>query len=521
MVHLLAFSLKDQVDEYGTYIGIGAFFGLAILTLLYFAQAREVRRMREWAGRAPERLRELEERVIAETEAMQRFRMEAARRPQPRALSPATPAAARGGPGGDGATRAVPIPAPPEVPPARPRKPTARPVPIRPGGPIPKVPADLDGKPDQAAAAEAAAAASGAAAGTAAGGPASEGASATPASATPGGPEGPAPDDSSAGAGPAETPASEPVEGGDASAKPDEPVHAGDAADDAEVEQAADRPGSPQPVEASAAGLGQLGAPSAGEASPSAAAGAVAASAAARKAGRPRTARPGGGPPSNGAPRPGEIPRATAAAQRSQRQPAAVPLRSSFPSTTMPPKRTGAGGGARGGQGQRSEQPDRGRRPVLVAIAAVVGVAILIFGATRLFGGGDEAPPPNNARQTAEPTAASTAEPKRRNRRQSQAAARADTTVAVLNGTTFTGLAASTADKIQKAGFKRGETGNDSDQARSASLVTYKAGFERQARDVANELNISDIEAASADTLAVAGGSAQVVVIVGADQQQP
>jgi DNA polymerase-3 subunit alpha len=82
----------------------------------------------------------------------------------------------------------------------------------------------------------------------------------------------------------------------------------------------------------------------------------------------------------------------TAAAQRSQRTPAAVPLRSSFPSTTMPPKRGGAGGGARGGgQGRRSEQPDRARRPVLVAIAAVVGVALVIFGATQLFGGGDEA----------------------------------------------------------------------------------------------------------------------------------
>ena len=52
---LLAFSVQDQVEKYGAYVGIAAFFGLAILSLLYVAQAREVKRLREWAGRAPER----------------------------------------------------------------------------------------------------------------------------------------------------------------------------------------------------------------------------------------------------------------------------------------------------------------------------------------------------------------------------------------------------------------------------------------------------------------------------------
>ena len=60
---LFAFSLQDQVEKYGAYVGIAAFFGLAVLTLLYFAQAREVKRLREWAGRAPERAAELEQAV--------------------------------------------------------------------------------------------------------------------------------------------------------------------------------------------------------------------------------------------------------------------------------------------------------------------------------------------------------------------------------------------------------------------------------------------------------------------------
>src|SRR6201991_4128445 len=69
---LLAFSLQDQVEKYGAYVGIAAFFGLAILTLLYFAQAREVKRLREWAGRAPERAAELEQAVAEHAQEVRR-----------------------------------------------------------------------------------------------------------------------------------------------------------------------------------------------------------------------------------------------------------------------------------------------------------------------------------------------------------------------------------------------------------------------------------------------------------------
>src|SRR6186713_3151260 len=66
---LFAFSVEDQVEKYGAYVGIAAFFGLAVLSLLYFAQAREVKRLREWAGRAPERAAELEAQAVAAAEA--------------------------------------------------------------------------------------------------------------------------------------------------------------------------------------------------------------------------------------------------------------------------------------------------------------------------------------------------------------------------------------------------------------------------------------------------------------------
>ena len=45
----------DLIENIGAYLGLAAFLGLGILALLYFQQGREVRRLRDWAGRAPER----------------------------------------------------------------------------------------------------------------------------------------------------------------------------------------------------------------------------------------------------------------------------------------------------------------------------------------------------------------------------------------------------------------------------------------------------------------------------------
>src|SRR3954470_9043573 len=50
-----AVTLSDLIEKGGAYAGLAAFFGLAVLSVLYFAQARELKRLRDWAGRAPER----------------------------------------------------------------------------------------------------------------------------------------------------------------------------------------------------------------------------------------------------------------------------------------------------------------------------------------------------------------------------------------------------------------------------------------------------------------------------------
>src|SRR3954471_21776680 len=97
MVLLLALSIQDQVEKYGAYVGIAAFFGLAVLSLLYFAQAREVKRLREWAGRAPERAREIEERAIAQAEEA---RVQGGPRAGPQAVG--RPGRAARGPGAGG-----------------------------------------------------------------------------------------------------------------------------------------------------------------------------------------------------------------------------------------------------------------------------------------------------------------------------------------------------------------------------------------------------------------------------------
>jgi len=63
---VLALSLSGPLTDVGALAGLAAILGIAVLSLLYFAQAREVKRLREWAGRAPERAQELQDRVAAD-----------------------------------------------------------------------------------------------------------------------------------------------------------------------------------------------------------------------------------------------------------------------------------------------------------------------------------------------------------------------------------------------------------------------------------------------------------------------
>jgi LytR cell envelope-related transcriptional attenuator len=55
----------ELIKEIGAFAGLVAFLGLALLALLSFTQGRDIRRLREWAGSAPERDSELKETTSA------------------------------------------------------------------------------------------------------------------------------------------------------------------------------------------------------------------------------------------------------------------------------------------------------------------------------------------------------------------------------------------------------------------------------------------------------------------------
>ncbi len=144
---IAAISVNHQIEKYGAYAGLAAIVGLAVLSLLYFAQAREVKRLREWAGRAPERAAELEARVAAD--ASRRTTVGAA--PQTAAAQAAT----------GNVSPASPVAAPGAAKPAVPGTPAATPADAKPPVPVPvpglPVPVPAAGAPGAATAPAAAA----------------------------------------------------------------------------------------------------------------------------------------------------------------------------------------------------------------------------------------------------------------------------------------------------------------------------------------------------------------------------
>lgn len=59
----------DLIEKIGPFVGLAAFVGLAVLAFVIFQQSRDVRRLREWAGRAPERAKEAADATAAAAEA--------------------------------------------------------------------------------------------------------------------------------------------------------------------------------------------------------------------------------------------------------------------------------------------------------------------------------------------------------------------------------------------------------------------------------------------------------------------
>jgi LytR cell envelope-related transcriptional attenuator len=422
----------EIIQEIGSYAGFAAVIGLAVLSALYFSQARDVKRLREWAGRAPER-----------------------------ATAPAPPASQP--------QRVV-------------AQPIARPAPGQPGPVVPRPPGPLPATP---AAAPAQAASTGAAPVVSGPGPA------TPAA---GAPPPPDADQDESGTGQTEPgaeqgPAADDAERGPAST---------DQADGADSEAPASDTGSTSqdtvvadPVEPPDADGGNGAAGPSGEGDDF-----------------PDT---GEWTPEDEHSELGEF------TDEQDALPAATPLP---PRPPQPfPRRGGAVPAGRQGRGailppyaESRPQGDAGpakatkrRRPVLLALAGVLALAVAVFAVLQVTGGDDAGSGGIAATSSGDGQGSSgKVDP-------------SSVTVAVLNGTVQPGLAAQIGDQIANEGYMRGVVTNNSDQERAESVVLYAPGAEREAIDVSRRLDIPQREPIDAASQSLAG-DATVVVIAGSDQ---
>ena len=97
----------------------------------------------------------------------------------------------------------------------------------------------------------------------------------------------------------------------------------------------------------------------------------------------------------------------------------------------------------------------------------------------------------------------------------------ANVTVAVLNGTTVSGLAQQVSEEVASHGFDVGTVANSADQAqqRAESVVLFSPGHKREAEAVSRRLSINQRQAIDPASQELAG-DATVVVIAGADLAQ-
>jgi hypothetical protein len=493
----LAFSLSDTFTKIGAVAAFAALLGIAILALLVFSQARELKRLREWAGRAPERAADLEQRVTAAASArvQQQVTPPPAVRPIPR---PAPVQARAAGEGAGPATRVVGAPAAAVLPggqaltasgqpaptpgdqgqPAAPLQPPAPGQPATPGQPgaTPRPWSPQPTAPGQPAPAAAV--------------------PATPTAATPspvrmGAPVGaPA---SAAGATQSRPAVAAPVPGG---VEPPRPAPATAAAAAAATPRAPSPPSSPRAVAAP---------PSAAEPTPS-----------------PPVQPPSQSPPAQPA---ADAPGAQPAAGRPGAQSDPAP---GAPRRPPPPPAATSRGEARAPitvEGPRSTYAVKRspRRTVLLVAGAVIVVAAAAVAAMTALGGSSSGKAVTAASRTTVRSSATRGKSHPRKAASKPAAktpvaSPAETKVAVLNATETNGLAHQTAGELQQNGYSQAEALNGRPPGSGqVSVVEYASGHQAEAEGVAHSVDVTHVQPIEAAVTALAG-SATVVVIVGEDK---
>jgi hypothetical protein len=157
----------------------------------------------------------------------------------------------------------------------------------------------------------------------------------------------------------------------------------------------------------------------------------------------------------------------------------------------------------------------------LYLVLAIAGVLIVggaaAFGVNQLVSDDEGGGTAQGPRQVAEEPDGAGADEGRPRRRGGGGVNPANITVAVLNGTTVPGLAATIMDQTEAAGFRAGTVANFlPNQQLGESVVQYTPGHERDAAAVSRRLGIAQREAVNPSSQELAG-DATVVVLVGAD----
>jgi hypothetical protein len=143
--------------------------------------------------------------------------------------------------------------------------------------------------------------------------------------------------------------------------------------------------------------------------------------------------------------------------------------------------------------------------------AAVIAVGVVVV---LLLTGGSDAPPPSNeiGGSTPPPAATKPASSTKVNRKATQ--------IAVLNGTTQTGLARNVGNKLESSGFTILSVGDNADQQISSTTISYAAGSDKAAKVVAQIMGApsSAVQPIDTNTAAAVSPSARIVVVVGQDR---
>lgn len=457
----LALTLTGSLADVGAALAIAAVVGVALLSLLIFSQARELRRLREWSENAAQREAALEQRAVAA----------AAARAQSGVARPATttqvprvpPPIAPGAVGGQPPTPAVP---PPLVRPATTAAPQPATAAASATGPQPVVPSSAPLVVPSTAEKQVVAP------------DAPQGApSVQPAVA--------------ANAAPAAAPASK-------TAVPPVVATAAAPRPPATPPVAPPSPATASPTPAVAASAGATAAVAAGASA--AAAQGLETAAPAKVDAKTEIVRPAAAAPAAAAPASSAV-ASTGAPVRPVIPPApASGTRRPPPSDPPPPIRTDP---PRRGSG---EKPPKGRSRlvvgviVLVAVAVAVAVVALGHKSTPSLVASSHTPPAHHVTH-----------------HRVVVVSPSNVSVAVLNATEVTGLAHRTAEKLQGDGFTQAVAlagtppGNG-----QTSVVEYRGGSAAQARAVAKALSVSTVQPLEA-TVTPLVGTADVVVIVGQD----